>query len=180
MIYHFNTLFSGNSIGKYYNQCCGIVPGDDDWICFWDSDVMVFNTFTDWNPFLEQAVKENPDVALFTCMANRIGTHKQRLLPAQDEDANIRHHRARAESIYRTNGLKVRKDAGSISGMMMLFQKKTWAVIGGFSEKGILDVDVTFARTVRANGWRIGILQGMYVMHYYRLVEGNKGHLLKS
>lgn len=180
MIYHFNALFSGGSIGKYYNQCCRIVPDGDDWICMWDADVMVFNTFTVWNTFLEKAINENPDVALFTCVTNRIGTHKQRVAPRQDPDANMAHHRARAERILAANGTRVRKDVGSISGLMMLFRKRTWEAIGGFYEEGILDVDKIFSHAVRSKGWRIGILEGMYVMHYYRLTEGNKDHLIKK
>lgn len=179
MIYHFNVLFSGKSIGKYYNQCCRIVPNSDDWVCMWDSDVMVFNTFVDWNPFLEDVIKRNPDVALFTCVANRIGTHKQRVNPKQDTDASMAHQRLKAERIYKMNGNSVRKDANSISGLMMLFQRKTWDMVGGFYETGILEVDNIFARAVKSKVGRIGILQGMYVMHYYRLLEGNKDHLLK-
>jgi GT2 family glycosyltransferase len=180
MIYHFNTLFTGKSIGVYYNRCCRIVPNDDDWICLWDSDVMVFNTFADWNPFMESVIKNHPDIALFTCMANRIGTHKQRLLPKQDQDGNMVHQRIKAEKIYKQYGAAVRKDVNSISGLMMLFQKKTWCLVGGFYENGILDVDKIFSRAVKSKGWRIGILTGMYVMHYYRMMEGNKDHLLKG
>lgn len=178
MIYHFNALFSGNSIGRYYNQCCRIVPLKDDWICLWDSDIMLFNTFNNWNGFLERAIKTNPDVALFTCMANRIGTHKQRLLPELDPDDSMRNQRILSEEIWKKHGDNIRKDAKSISGMMMLFKKGTWLSVGGFCEKGILDVDKIFSRKIWARGWKIGILQGMYVMHYYRLVEGNKNHLL--
>lgn len=180
MIYHFNTLFSGKNIGTYYNQCCRIVPWDDDWICLWDSDILVFNTVTDWNPFMEEQIKKNPDVALFTCMANRIGTHKQRLLPKQDENASMYFHCIKSKHILKTMGMTVRKDAKSISGMMMLFRKKTWLLVGGFYERGILDVDKIFSREITSRGMKIGIMQGMYVMHYYRLVEGNKDHLLKN
>ncbi len=76
--------------------------------------------------------------------------------------------------------MTVRKDAKSISGMMMLFRKKTWLLVGGFYERGILDVDKIFSREITSRGMKIGIMQGMYIMHYYRLVEGNKEHLLKS
>jgi len=179
MIYHFNTLFSGQSIGKYYNKCCEIVP-DGEWICLWDADVMTFHTFADWNGFLEKVIAKNPQVKLFSCVANRIGTHKQRVGKIQDLNPSMKYHRLKAEKYYNTFGIKVRTDTKTVSGLMLLFNKDTWKEVGGFTEEGIAGVDTKFSRAVWERGHKVGIMQGMYVMHYYRLVEGNAKHLFKQ
>jgi GT2 family glycosyltransferase len=171
MIYHFNTIFSGKSIGKYYNECCRLVS-DRDWICLWDADVMSFHTFANWNLFLEQAINENPDVWLFGCTTGRIGTHKQRTGKTQCQNPNMVYHRNISEERFKTFGLNVRKDVGSISGLMMLFSKTAWQALGGFTETGMLGVDTDFSKRIIGAGGKIGILQGVYVMHYYRMVEG--------
>jgi len=176
MIYHFNTIFSGKSIGTYYNQCCRIVPAGE-WICFWDADVMTFHTFAHWNKFLEQAIRENPEIGLFSCVTNRIGTHKQRIGIAQDVNPSMLHHRLIAEQWLKQFGTKVRTDTKTVSGLMMLFSKDTWEAVGGFAEDGMIAVDTRFSKAVYELGQKVGILEGLYVMHYYRLLEGNADHL---
>lgn len=178
MIYHFNTLFSGVSIGQYYNACCRIVP-DGNWICLWDADVMVFNTFARWNEVMEEVIKSNPDVKLFSCITNRIGTHRQRYENVQDKNPDMGFHRTRSEQIYRTRGAHVDKGAQTVSGLMMLFEKRTWEKVGGFVETGIAGVDTEFSRAISARYGKVGIMTGLYVMHYYRLLEGNADHLFK-
>ena len=176
MIYHFNTLFSGESIGRYYNSCCRIVP-EGSWICLWDADVMTFHTFGNMNRFLDDCIRENPDVGLFTCVANRIGTHKQRYGKEQDSNPSMVYHRLLAEKLLNAKGRSIRKDASTISGLMMLFSKEIWEKTGGFPEDGIIAVDTRFSKSVTERGYLIGIMEGLYVMHYYRLLEGNANHL---
>jgi GT2 family glycosyltransferase len=110
-------------------------------------------------------------------MANRIGTHKQRFLTINDTDPDILHHRRLAEEIYRNNGLMIRTDVGSVSGIMLLFAKDTWLKVGGFKETGMLGVDTDFSKKISGRGWKIGILQGLYATHYYRMMEGDGEHL---
>jgi GT2 family glycosyltransferase len=179
MIYHFNTIFSGLSIGQYYNRCCDMVP-DGNWICLWDADVMTFHTFGNMNAFFEQAIAENPDVKLFSCVANRIGTHKQRVNKIQDPNPSMKYHRLIAEKRLKDFGTRVRTDTKTVSGLMMLFHKTTWEAVNGFMEEGIAGVDTDFSRKVSSEIGKVGILEGLYVMHYYRLVEGNAGHLFKA
>jgi len=176
MIYHFNSIFSGKNIGEYYNQCCEIVP-DGSWICLWDADVMSFHTFADINGLLEKAIKENPHCELFSCMANRIGTHKQRVNLKQCENPSMRFHRTKAEQYWKLYGSSVRKDVKTVSGLMMLFNKKIWKEVGGFREDGMIAIDTDFSRAISNKGYEVGILKGLYVMHYYRLLEGNHNHL---
>lgn len=178
MIYHFNSIFSGKDIGNYYNQCCDLVP-DGSWICVWDADVMTFHTYFDMNAFLERVIAENTDISLFSCVANRIGTHKQRYLPSQDPNPDMGYHRKMAEKIYTNCGTKVRKDVKTVSGLMMLFSKATWKKVGGFKEEGMIAVDTEFSKKVYSSGGGVGIIQGLYVMHYYRLLEQNHNHLKK-
>lgn len=177
MIYHFNSIFTGKNIGAYYNQCCGIVPAGE-WICLWDADVMTFHTFTGWNEFLEKVISENKDTGLFSCVANRIGTHKQRVNKEQCTNPSMAYHRELSEARLKQYGTRVRKDVKSVSGLMLLFPKKLWEAVGGFKEDGMLAVDTEFSRAIYEKGYCIGIMEGMYVMHYYRFTEGNHSHLI--
>lgn len=140
---------------------------------------MTFHTFANWNEFLERAINENPNVKLFSCVANRIGTHKQRVGKIQDPNPSMKYHRLFAEKLLKANGTKVRTDVKTVSGLMLLFNKDTWTEVGGFCEDGIAAVDTKFSRSVSDKGYKIGILQGLYVMHYYRLVEGTADHLFR-
>lgn len=166
MIYHFNTIFSGMTIGEYYNRCCEIVP-DDEWICLWDADVMSFHFF-DVNGLLERVIKENPDVRLFSCVANRIGTHKQRVMRIQDPNPSILYHRKIAGKRYEAFGSKVRKDLKTLSGLMMLFPKNAWRAVGGFQTNDFFGVDTDFSQKIHGKYGSIAVLEGLYVLHYYR------------
>lgn len=170
MIYHFNALFSGTSIGKYYNQCCEIVPSDDDWICLWDADVMVFTTFCNYNEYLEQKIAEYPDIKLFSCLTNRVANNQQRYWPIMDGNTDIMVHRERAEQLW--NEVRdMTRPARKLAGMMMLFQKRTWKEIGGFNEFGISGVDSEFSIKCYDRYGESMVLCGMYVCHYFRMKE---------
>jgi GT2 family glycosyltransferase len=177
MFYHFNTLCADKNIGKYYNECCSIVPNPSDWIGIWDADLLGFFTVNNWGAFLEEAIVKYPDVKLFTCVANRIGTHKQRVHPQGINNPSMKYHRNVCQQLFDEKGMRIRTDAKTVSGMMLLFQKSTWLAVNKFDEGGMLHIDREFSRRVSTNVGKIGILEGMYVMHYYRLSEGHHNHL---
>lgn len=69
-----------------------------------------------------------------------------------------------------------------LSGVMMAFKKSAWdAVIKAMKKKpGMLQVDNELHRKMKACGFRVGLMQGTYVYHWYR--NNNKldhKHLLK-
>jgi GT2 family glycosyltransferase len=170
MIWHFNTLFSGNSIGRYYNECCRIVP-PGGWICLWDADVLVFTTFTNYNDYLERAIRQHPGVKLFSCLTNRVTNHNQRYWPILDANPDIIVHRERAETLMREIPAMTRTVEGKLAGFMLLFNRDTWEALGGFDEHGIAMVDTDFTtRCAELYGASV-VLCGMYVFHYFRLAE---------
>jgi len=171
---HFNTLCADKNIGAYYNQCCKLVPNPETWIGLWDTDVLMFNTFVNWGDFLEKITIKHPNIDLFACVTNRIGTHKQRYGKQQDENANIVYHRNLSEKILSENYTIVNDAVNTISGFFMFFKKKTWDKYGPFPEDTkLIGVDTAFSRSISNNGGKIGIIKGMYVFHYYRLAEGS-------
>jgi GT2 family glycosyltransferase len=170
MIYHFNTLFSGTSIGKYYNECCRIVPAGN-WICLWDADVLTFTTFANYNKYLEEKIAEYPEIRLFSCLTNRVTNSNQRYWPILDATTDIIIHRERAEQLWNEIPDMTRRVNGKIAGFMMLFRKETWEEIGGFSEQGIAAVDTDFSLRCNERYGETVILCGMYVFHYFRLLE---------
>ena len=170
MIYHFNTLFSGNSIGRYYNACCSIVP-QGDWICLWDADVLVFTTFTDYNAYLERAIRKYTGVRLFSCLTNRVTNFNQRYWPIMDGTSDILVHRRCAETLMQEIPDMTRTVDGKLAGFMLLFNRDTWAELGGFDEHGIAMVDTDFTTRCTERYGASVVLCGMYVFHYFRLAE---------
>ena len=49
----------------------------------------------------------------------------------------------------------------------MLFPKSVWEKVGGLKEKSV-HVDIEFTNAVRKKGGKVGIAQGLYVLHMYR------------
>ena len=62
----------------------------------------------------------------------------------------------------------------------MLIKKSTWDSIGGAPEgRGILAVDNTISNRVVRKGFKILLMEGVYLFHFYRMDIGvhDKSHL---
>lgn len=163
-------------LGRGYNEFMKLIP-DDDFACFIDYDVMLLTP--DAGAILHEYASRFPN-ALLTCYTNRVSplAHQQLYFGTVNEESDIRWHLDRAEKqkehLY--NVTPIFKD---ISGFLMLLSKKTW-LNHPFPELGKpLGVDTNYGRTVRANGVKILRMDGLYVFHTYRLLNGinNKEHL---
>ena len=165
----------GQDLGWAYNNFMENVA-DDDWVCFLDHDAMF--TTMHWYHQLEEIVSENPDGGLFTVVTNRIGNPAQKFKGLHDPDNHdMRIHRKAGEAIKTRYGNKVTDltNEREISGLVMLVSKKVWQDVGGF-KSGFLSVDNDMHRKCRDNGYKVYLMDGVYVYHWYR-GDGNKSHI---
>ena len=164
MIYYFAPFDSEKNIGKSHNQHCAIVPNDDDWICITDSDVLFL--LPDTKKQIEDVIKKHGnDYQVFGCLTNRIASSHQQFSHF-DYDTDISAHKVIANHCRHERYDEVKKTDINIAGFLMIFQKKTWKKYK-FSNNSIR-FDSEFTDKVKADGGRLGIMQGVYVFHDYR------------
>jgi len=164
------------NIGRAYNEFCDLVPGEDDWICLRDQDSLMWP---------ELALKQIEDVLelhgssyqLLGCVTNRLASTYQRPFPEDYEDPSVLTAYNRALWLHNNRYSEVSDHGRPIAGLFMLFQKKTW-LRHPFAEH-TYDADRLFSEAVMRSGGRIGLMQGLYVFHYYRFDKPNPGNYVK-
>lgn len=176
-IYYFTPYSLEKNIGKAYNDYMKLLPKLDDWAVIMDGDIMFLNF--NWGHIIAQAIEDNPNAGIISCLTNRISKRKDQLYEELSTDILV--HRIIAKELAAKKKRQYRKIQGNVSGFLMAIKKRTWKDVGGFPEKDnvILDVDGLFSRRVRYSGRSIVIMKGLYVLHYYRMAEGPyyKDHL---
>jgi GT2 family glycosyltransferase len=168
MIYNFvaySPSSDGKNLGATYNKYMELI-GDDDWACFIDHDAMW--TTRDWFKHLENILVESPEYGLLSVCTNRIGNSDQKLVGLADKN-DMTLHRSIGKRLWAQEGGKIKDvtDKQRISGVVMLVSKTAWKKAGGFMD-GFLGVDNDFHSRVVKAGYKVGIMRGMYVYHWYR------------
>lgn len=163
------------NLGKSYNNFMSIV-NDDDWVLFLDHDA----TFTtkEWYNQVYKIIEENPEYGLFTCFTNRIGNPIQKVRNIDYDNHDIKYHRNIGKTLYDEYKYKVTPwDYKNIflSGVIILVSKKTWDIIGGAPD-GFLGVDNCIHIDCIKNDIKVGLMNGLYVYHWYR---GNNENVKK-
>jgi len=176
MIYYFTPYDSGGNVGKAYNEHIRLVPLEDDFIALTDRDAMFLTA--DYGKQIEDVIKMYPGTGIFTAYCNRVGNVHQRYNGVISENHSWKYHIDLALQLQKENYLGIKQINRSISGFLMIFQKKTWQSVGGFSEKGMIAIDNDFSRKVLALGKNILLMEGVYMFHYYRLLEGGRKYKL--
>jgi len=176
---YFKTPYSiDKNLGAAYNQAMRELPNDDDWCAIMDYDTMFLHPF--FAKQISDIIHKYPDTGMFTCVTNRTGNIRQRFAGIISENGDIRHHRRIAEKLYNQSYLHINELNRTISGYLMVIQKKTWNKIK-FRERqdstNILGVDIDFGKSLLAAGKKIILMKGVYIFHYYRLLEGKKSKI---
>lgn len=164
------------SIATAYNEAIARVTGFE-WILLTDADVMFLTP--DYGHLIAQVIRENPGAGLITCYTSRVGPTRQLTASGLMSEPSLLKLREVALEHRRKFGAAVSPIAPPVSGMFLLFRKKTWKAVGGFKGEGMLGVDWQFSKAVHAAGLPILRMDGLFVAHFYRLDSGtgNLGHL---
>lgn len=166
------------NIGREYNYQCELIP-DNDWICILDHDTMFLNPETK-KQVEEIVLTQGGSWDLLGCVTNRIGSTHQCAYGIFSDDPDIKEHYKTAQALHSANYGEIKHTMKGIAGFFMLMPKKTWERLK-FTENTI-SFDTDFSRRLLQKGGRIGVMQGVYVFHYYRFHAEDpkqyKDHLL--
>lgn len=124
-----------------------------------------------WGRQIEDIALNNPEYSLIGCLTNRLRGSHQLYQGRFSSIDGVYHHQVIAERLYQDHYSEVQPTNKGIAGMFMLFPKKVWQRVQ-FRENSAA-FDTFFSRDVEKIGGKIGIAQGLYVFHRYRLGKEN-------
>ena len=165
------------NLGKAYNETMQRIP-DGDAACFIDYDVQMLTP--DAGKIIHDYINLYPE-SLLTCYTNRVTTWAkgQLLTGVPSEDTNIRNHIDLAEK-QKEHLYKVTPIHNYISGFLMVLTKTFWQKTP-FPDNGhCLGIDTMYSKSLKRARLQVLRMDGLYVFHQYRMVNGilNKQHLL--
>lgn len=165
------------NLGWTYNNFMKLLPNENDWACFLDHDACF--TTTSWYSQLEHIIETNPEYGLFTCLVNRIGVNFMKPQGIDESNHDISYHRQVGSALANQYYSNVRDITNGtyLSGVLILVQKKTWSIINGCSD-GFLGVDNEIHIKCASNNIKVGLMQGVYLYHWYR-ADGNN-HVVEA
>ena len=169
-VFFFAPYSMQGNLGKAYNAYMKLAPGDDDWVCFVDRDVMFMTP--DYGSQIAEIAAQHPNTGLLTALTNRIGSRSQLHGGKISDDPNIVNHRDIAVELQRRSRHDVQMISAPVSGFLMVVKKRIWKTVRFSEDLKLLHVDWDFSRRLAAKGYSIGLMKGVYVFHYYRLKEG--------
>jgi glycosyltransferase involved in cell wall biosynthesis len=165
-----------------YDSCIALLK-PDDWACFLDGDILFFEN--NFGHQIREYIEKYPDTGLFTCYNSR-SAYSFMVPPGTDQESDsIRYHRKVSADLYSKYHLQVIDINDHISGALICMKKRIWDIIRPelirvTDGANLLGVDTQISNLVRGHGFKIRLMRGIYLLHYYRLQEGrhNKSHLM--
>ena len=152
--------------GGAINEACARF-NDDEWILLTDGDVTFLTP--DWGKQIADVIQTHGDrYDLYGCVTNRLAQPTQRYKGEFSDNHDMLHHYAIAKELERTLYAEVTDITKHrvIAGMFMLFRKSLWNRIK-FKEN-TLHFDSLFSKEVVRQGGKLGLIEGLYVYHFYR------------
>lgn len=159
-IWHFNPFDTQKRIGYSHNKHCRLIQDPEDWIVITDGDACYLTS--DYGNLIEEATKSDFDI--MGCLTNRIGVPHLRVEPEISNNPDIRYHIDIAKTRKFDNDIL---ETNLVAGFFLLFKKGTYDVIGGFPDNAI-DFDIQFCNKALELGFKIGVIQSIYMLHIYR------------
>ena len=156
----------GRRLGYACNRMMKTV---EDWVLILDWDVLLLNV--NWYDMCLKAIKKvGHNAGLISCLTNRIGCPLQKAGVPQTID-NIAVHMEYAKTISTEHKGVIRDVTDSqfkLSGLFFLTRRKIWDDVGGVPDKKFIGVDTYYHGRVKEAGYRIYVMQDLYVFHNYR------------
>jgi len=140
-----------------------------EWTLILDHDLYFCNPL--WYIMSLNAIKqlEGKKVGWITAKTNRIG-NKSQLYPVPNDNDNLNYHIEIASKLYKKNKNLLSLVKGNPSGFFILTNKTACADVGGFDDigKGLSGVDNNYSKKLRAKGYGLYVMEGLYLYHYYK------------
>lgn len=180
MVIHYISPYSvTKDIGVEYNARIAELP-DDCWVCLLDHDAMFLRP--DSKKQIYEIVRKG-EYDVYGVTTNRLAAKHQLFEHKFSLESDMVHHSMVADILHSSHYGLVRRTKKDIAGLCMLFKKSTWQAVGGFKVNSI-SLDRDFCQDVKDLGGKLGIMEGVYMYHLYRLWAANPvgsiSHLLKD
>lgn len=172
MILHCIPYSVEKNLGKEYNRIIDMI-GPNDAACFQDGDVC--QLVPEFGTIIDEYHNLFPE-AVLTCRTNRIHILSKQLRHGMmDEKCDIRDLIKIAESVKHLRTVTEIHPGEAMSGFLMVVPKS----VGIKFIDGCLGVDSQFRVDLHNAGKKIYIMDGLFVWHTYRLLNGTgyKDHL---
>lgn len=183
MLYFFTPYSFDKKLFEAYDHYMSLV-NDEDWVVFLDGDTAFLTS--EWGHQILEYINKYPDTGLFTCYASRCHYMPQVRRGTDMDNTDILYHQKMAATLQSTHHLKAKEIDRRIAGHLMVIKKSTWNKIREevrqkvkAQSKYILGVDTKISNALLKDGFKIRLMQGIYIFHYLRLAEGfgYKNHL---
>lgn len=176
MLYFFTPYSFDKKLFEAFDYYMSLVS-DSDWVCFLDGDTAFL--VPGWGHQINEYIKKYPDTGLFTCYASRCHYSIQTRKGTNPENPDILYHQKIAATLKATHHLRVKEINRRIAGHLMVIKKSTWNQIREevknkvhHQSKRILGVDTKISNALIKHGYKIRLMQGLYIFHYLRMKEG--------
>lgn len=161
-------------LGTAYNELLERLK-EGDWAALIDHDAVW--TTTVWHEQIARAIEENPEAGLFVSRVSNVGCWWMRQPGVGRGQHDMAYHRLLGARLAEEKGSSVidvtdfeKIEGGRVqplSGTLMVISKIAWQAVHGF-KKGFLTVDNDMHHRIRKAGFRVLILEGVYLYHWYR------------
>ena len=150
-----------------------VTQSTDKYVIIQDGDVLQLDSF--YGNRIAEVVAANPEYALYTCYTNRIGCEAQLSPYSNWLNDDIAYHRDVADKHWRKHGTEVIDVTNStlISGHTLVIDTKAFSEILPLPNIA-LGLDNEIHKRLRDKGYKVGLMAGIYVYHWYR--GGNKAN----
>lgn len=178
MIYYFTPYSFTKKLFDAWDDYMALVINPDDWVCMMDGDTLFL--LSDFGHQMQTYIDLYPETGLFTCYASRTSRPELKWPGSDMSNPSLIYHRTKAEQIHLAYHGQV-VDLGELNalGYLMLLRKSTWLLIRDqvkewTAEKSILGIDTRISKAIRKAGFKTYLMKGMYLLHYYRMKNGEK------
>jgi GT2 family glycosyltransferase len=151
----------------------------NDWLVIMDGDTMFLQP--DFGCQLQDYINLYPKTGLFTCYASRCSYSYQVPQGVDQENPNVIYHKMISDKVRDLFHPQCEEIKTRIAGHLMMIQKKTWERIFPSlkaritsRKKAVLGVDTQITWAMIKAGYKVRLMKGVYIMHYFRLLEGRK------
>ncbi len=164
-------------LGFVYNEAMSRIP-DGDWACLMDYDTAFLTP--DCGVILHNYAEKYPEAGLLTCYTNRIHPKATAQLLggaiAESTDLQILTEIAHTQRNFLYQATVIEHE---VSGFLMMVSKATWNEVKFQEGDKCLGVDNNYCWDLFKKGKSIYRMDGLYVLHLYRLKNGitDKSHL---
>lgn len=183
---HFSTPYAADK--NFFEAICREfekIGNKSDWLVLMDGDVMLLQP--DFGEQLQEYIDRFPDTGMFTCYASRCSYGYQVPPGVDQENPNMLYHKMISDKCRDMYQGTVKEIETRIAGHLMMIKKSTWTAILPElrsrilrKNKKVLGVDTQITWAILKSGRSVRLMKGVYVLHYFRLLEGRntKTHLL--